>query len=748
MPMTDHHREGADASAKNSISVQDAFRLAFEHHVQGRLAEADAGYRALLLRDPEHVDGLHFRGVLLHQARQHEAALDLIRKAISLMPGQGAAHSNLGVVLLALDRPGEAVESFKRALAIHPDNVELLVNHGNALQALQKSEAALESYDRALALNPGWVEASLRRGAALISLGRLEEALAGFDRALLLEPAVPALLSDRGGVLIEMKRHEEAVDTLHKALSLDPDIAAALSNLGGALVELKRQGEALAYLDRALAVDPDSVNALFNRGTALRDLKRPQEAVRSYERLLAIQPDYPYAEGFLFYSKRQCCDWADFAASVERLESTVLAGRRVDAPFSFLAVSNVAGAQLRCAQVWVADKCRPWHESTRPVSLRQKDKIRIAYLSADFGDHPVAYSIVELFETHDRSQFEVFGVSFGPDNRSAMRERVRRSVDRFIDVRGRSDREIVDMLRELEIDIAVDLNGYTQGNRAMIFALRAAPVQVSYLGFSGSTGAGYMDYIVADRWVIPPGEEIHYSEQVVRLPDTYLVNDRRRATAAASPSREAAGLPAHGFVFCCFNNSYKITPIVFDIWMRLLARVEGSVLWLFEDNPAVPENLRREAAARGVPAGRLVFARRAPLLEDHLARYRLADLFLDTLPYNAHVTTIDALWTGLPVLTCTGSTFAGRVAGSLLHAIGLPELVTGTHDEYEAVACRLACEPAHLAELSARLAANRLTRPLFDTDRFRVHIEQAYLQMHARAMKGQEPAPIFINPVA
>lgn len=717
--------------------------------MRGRLAEADAGYRALLQLNPDHVDGLHFRGVLLHQVGQHEAALELIRKAISLAPGQGAAHSNLGVVLLALNRPGEALESFDRAQAIHPESAEALVNRGNALLALERSGEALQSYDRALAINPGLMDAVLRRGQVLISSGRFDEALADFDRALALSPDLPALLSDRGGVLIEMKRYEEAVATLQKAVTIDPDNAAAWSNLGGALVELKRQGEALISLDRALALDPNSVNALFNRGTALRDLKRPKEAVESYERLLAIQPDYPYAAGYLFYSKRQCCDWTDFADAVRRLESAVLAGQRVDAPFSFLAVSNLAEAQLRCSRSWVADKCRPRVESVRPVSIgAQSNRIRIAYLSADFGDHPVAYSIVELFETHDRSRFEVFGVSFGPDNGSAMRERVQRSVDRFIDVRGKSDHEVVAMLRELEIDIAVDLNGYTWGNRAMIFAQRAAPVQVSYLGFSGSTGADYMDYIIADHQVIPPGHETHYGEQVVRLPDTFLVNDRRRATAGPAPSREAVGLPAYGFVFCCFNNSYKITPAVFDIWMRLLARVEGSVLWLFEDNPAVPENLRREAEARGIPAGRLVFARRVPLLEDHLARYRLADLFLDTLPYNAHVTTIDALWTGLPVLTCMGSTFAGRVAGSLLHAIGLPELVTGTHEEYEALVCRLASEPAKLAELRTRLGANRSTCPLFDTDRFRGHLEQAYLQMHERNIRGLDPAPISIDPAA
>ena len=730
-----------------SAPLQSKFLEAFEHHRHGRLAQADIVYQDLLERAPDHVDGLHFRGLLLHQGGRHPEALELIQKAIALDPGQAAAHSNLGVVFLAMGRSREAVECLDRALALNPGSAESWTNRGNACGDLKQYEEALASYAQALAINPHLPEALMRRGRLMVELRRLEDALASYDRALDINPADSGAHSDRGGVLIEMKRYEDAVASLQRALALDPDNLAALSNLGAALVELKRQTEALVSLDRALMLNPNSVNALFNRGTALRDLKRPQEAAGSYARLLAIDAGYPYAAGFLLNSKRKYCDWSDHAGSLARLESAVLECRRVDEPFSFLAISSSPAAQLRCAQTWVADKCPETADSRWNGPLYRHARIRIAYLSADFSDHPVAFSVAELFETHDRSKFEVLGVSFGPDNKSEIRKRLERAVDRFIDVRGKSDREVAQQLRDLEVDIAVDLNGFTQGNRAVVFAQRAAPVQVNYLGYSGTMGADYMDYIIGDACVIPHGHEPFYGEKVVRLPDSFLVNDRKRATAGPASSREQAGLPPEGFVFCCFNHSYKITPAVFDIWMRVLAGTAGSVLWLFEDNATAPANLRREAEMRGIAGQRIVFARRAPQLSDHLARYGLADLFLDTLPYNAHVTTVDALWSGLPVLTCMGSTFDGRVAASLLHAAGLPDLVTHTSAEYEALALRLAAGSADIGKLKARLTENRSIQPLFDTDRFRRHIEKAYSIMHERSQRSLPPEAFDVTPL-
>ena len=414
-------------------------------------------------------------------------------------------------------------------------------------------------------------------------------------------------------------------------------------------------------------------------------------------------------------------------------------------PFALLASSDSPAEQLRCARIFVA--ARP----TTPVidvspRVQQLDgRIHLAYLSADFHDHATAHLMAELFETHDTERFEVTAFSFGPNADSPMRRRLTRAFKEFKDVRDRSDAEVAQMLREREIDIAIDLKGLTNGSRPGILALRPAPVQVNYLGYPGTMGADWIDYVVADATVIPPGDDEFYTEKVVRLPDSYQVNDRQRFIAPQTPTRAEAGLPETGIVFCCFNNNYKITPNVFDVWMRLLRRVHGSVLWLLTDNATVVSNLRNESSRRGIAPERLVFASRTKL-DDHLARHRIADLFLDTLPCNAHTTASDALWAGLPVVTCMGNTFAGRVGASLLRAIGLPELVAGGLTEYELLAVELAQTPAWLSALRTRLARNRATHPLFDVDRYRGHIEQAYTAMWARHRRGEPPVSFAVEP--
>jgi predicted O-linked N-acetylglucosamine transferase (SPINDLY family) len=353
--------------------------------------------------------------------------------------------------------------------------------------------------------------------------------------------------------------------------------------------------------------------------------------------------------------------------------------------------------------------------------------------------------MVVLFEFHDRASFEVIGVSFGPDDGSDMRSRLAAGCDQFIDVRMQSDEEVARLINELQVDIAVDLNGHTQYGRLGILAFRPAPIQAAYLGFPGSTGTDFIDYIIADATVLPFDQQPYYTEHVVHLPDCYQVNDRKRTIASRTPTREEFSLPAQGFVFCCFNNNWKITSAMFDVWMRLLTAVRGSTLWLFRDNGNAETNLRREAAARGIDPTRLVFADRLPL-QDHLARHRLADLFLDTLPYNAHTTASDALWSGLPVVTCRGKAFAGRVAASLLNAIGLPELVTHSLEEYESLALRLATDCSLLSEFRDRLEHNRLKFPLFDSDRFCRHIECAYTTMWELWQRGEKPRSFSVEP--
>jgi predicted O-linked N-acetylglucosamine transferase (SPINDLY family) len=374
----------------------------------------------------------------------------------------------------------------------------------------------------------------------------------------------------------------------------------------------------------------------------------------------------------------------------------------------------------------------------------EHSRIRIAYVSGDFRQHPLAQLMAGVFEHHDRSRFETFGVSYGPDDGSELRQRLTRGFDRFIDVAGGSDTEVAELLHREQVDVAIDLGGFTSGGRPHIFSKRPAPVQVSYLGYPGTSGSPVIDYILADEIVIPADQRQFYSEKVVWLPDTYYPNDNLRRIAPETPTRKAAGLPDSGFVFCSFNNSYKITPEVFDVWMRLLREIEGSILWLMASNPSVPDNLRREAASRGVFPERLIFARFVPT-DEHLARHRLADLFLDTTHYNAHTTACDALWAGLPVLTRTGDTFTSRVATSLLHAVGLPEMAVTSLDEYAGLALHLARDPSALAAIKAKLAAKRDTMALFDTARLTRHLEAAYAAMVNLSRSGKPPEPLKIR---
>jgi predicted O-linked N-acetylglucosamine transferase (SPINDLY family) len=712
----------------------------------GNPGGAEDLYRGILRAYPRHFDALHHLGILKAQSGLLQEALQLFNEALRINPRSAEANLNLGNVLAETGRPEEALASYDNALAIRPEFAEALYCRGNALQTLKRHEEALASYDRALAIVPGRAEILGNRGNALHDLKRYEEALASYDEAIAIMPGAALLHNSRGNTLSELKRIEEAVASFDRALAIEPDYADALNNRGNALLELKCCEAALASYDKALAVKPDLGDAHYGRGNALYDLKRYEEAVASYEKALAIKPDLDYATGMLAHTRMHCCDWRARDKELERLTADIRAGKSSLYPFAYLGISDSPRDQLLCSRIWVRDRCSASAAPLWNDERYRHDRIRLAYLSADFHEHATAYLAAELFETHNQARFETTAISFGPDSGDAMRARLSAAFGRFIDVRNRSDREVAALLRELEIDIAVDLKGFTGDARAGILSHRAAPVQVNYLGYPGTMGADFIDYIVADRFVIPEEHRACYLEKVVYLPDTYQVNDSRRVIADRTPSRAAAGLPEQGFVFCSFNSNYKINPTIFDLWMRLLGNIEGSVLWLLESNAAAVRNLRMEAASRGIAPQRLVFAPNVKL-EDHLARHRLADLFLDTLPYNAHTSASDALWAGLPVLTCLGTTFAGRVAASLLNAIGLNELITHSLEEYEALALQLATNLKHLADIKSKLARNRSTFPLFNTDRLRRHIEAAYTTMWERYQRGEPPESFAVETI-
>ena len=548
---------------------------------------------------------------------------------------------------------------------------------------------------------------------------------------------------NRGTALQTLERWTEALASHDKALTLRPDFVQAHINRGNVLQRLERLEEAIASYDHAIALTPDDATAHANRGIALLAAKRFAEAAASHERALALRPGYDFLAGDVLAARMAICDWHDLDARVAEVSAAAGRGEKATSPFALLAFSGSTAAQLTAARVWTAEKA-----AAEPMPLRRAaggERIALGYFSADFHDHAVSRLIVELFERHDRDRFSLTAFSFGPDSDDPMRHRLRVAFDRFVDVRDKNEADIAALARDMGIDIAIDLSGFTANGRPLIFAHRAAPVQVNYLGYPGTMGAGFMDYIVADRTIIPDAARADYTEKIAALPFCYQANDSTRDIPANVPSRPGLGLPENAFVFCCFNNNYKITPAVFDIWMRLARRIEGAVFWLLADNPAAAENLRREAAARGVAPDRLVFAPRTDLAS-HLARHRRADLFLDTLPYNAHTTASDALWTGLPLVTQIGTSFAGRVAASLLRAIGLPELIAETPEDYEAIAFDLATNRDRLSAVKARLAANRLTAPLFDTRRFARHLESAYVTMHERSLAGLPPDHIVVQP--
>jgi predicted O-linked N-acetylglucosamine transferase (SPINDLY family) len=751
-------------SQQGGSALSALLQAAFQHHQAGRLSQAEQLYREILGRDDRHPDALHLLGVMALQAGRNDIALGLIGKAIGVSPNFATYYANFGVALYNLGRFGEAVGAYDAALRASPDHADAHSNRGNALKALGRLDAALAAYDAALLLFPGHSDAHYNRGIVLAALDRPEAALAAYDAAIRLNPGQPQTYCNRGIVLSDLDRIDNALASYRAALCLNPSHAEALSNRGGALYGLGRLAEALAACnaalrikrdyaealsnrapvlqefarldealdscDAALRIRPDYAEAHCNRGNVLYDLGRLTEAIAAYEAALGVRPDYTEAASKLIHCRQCLCSWAGLAAQKQAFLEQFPTSRDNNPPFTLLTIDSTAEQQLVAARRYAKKLGGP--VITPPCGLpRGAGKIRLGYLSADFRQHPTSQLIAELIERHDRRRFDIIGYSFGPDDGSAMRRRMARAFDRFVDLRSLSHTDAAQQIRHDGIDIAIDLMGYTRDARPKILACRPAPVQVNFLGYPGTMGADFIDYVIADPICIPPGDEAFFSEKVVRLPDCYQPNDRQRQIAEQSPSRQDCGLPERSFVFCCFNNSFKITPTLFALWMRLLHKVPDSVLWLLEANPTMADNLRREAVAAGIGPDRLIFAQRLPL-PGHLARHRSADLFLDTLPYNAHTTASDALWAGLPVLTCRGETFAGRVAASLLTAVGLKDLVTSSLDEYQTLALALAAEPARLASFKQTLSANRATAPLFDSERFARSLETAFEQMSSR----------------
>ncbi len=694
-----------------TVTTTTRLKEAVALHQQGHLAQAKAIYTSLLDGDSGNSDAWHLLGMVAYQERDYLLASDHIHKAIAINPNMAGFYSNLGLVLRELGQFEAALANFQKSLSIRPGVAETYNNQGNVYAATQRYKEAIESFDLAIRSNPEFASAHYNRGNTLLRIRKLSAAIASYD----------------------------------KAIGLKPDYHQAFDNRGIAFKETAQHAKAMADHDQAIRIKPDYVEAHYNRALALTELKDLESAAVSFQKALSLDAGYPFLAGAQLHNVMQLCDWQGLREGLQSLQGHVRQSRPVTTPFVVTGLLDDPALHREVAQIYIQTRF-PQSDVLGPIPARTpSQKIRIGYYSADFRNHAIAYLIAEMLEKHDKDVFEIYAFKLNPGPPDETSQRLFAAVTQVIHLSDKSDRSAAQLSRALNIDIAIDLGGHTVDSRTGVFAHRCAPVQVNYLGFPGTLGAPYYDYILADATVIPEDQRQHYVEKVVYLPHCYQPNDSQRKISQRIFSRSEVGLPEQVFVFCCFNNGYKILPATFDGWMRILQAVEGSVLWLLDHNPVATRNLQREAQTRGIDANRLIFAARMPLA-DHLARHRLADLFIDTLPYNAHTTASDALWAGLPVLTCMGTSFAARVAASLLRTMDLPELITHTQSAFEARAIELAKDPSALGAIKSKVLAHRETSPLFDAQLFTHHIEAAYRNMQSRQQAGSPPEHFSVAP--
>ncbi len=703
----------------------------------GRFDLAEPAFRTALVARPDAHATRLVHGVTLHELGRHEEAC----RALAPLAGMAEAELYLGLALQGLERFDEAVGHLQIAVRQEPGNVRALNNLGACLMALRRYEEAETALQQALQLAPAHEEAMLNLADVWIAYGEPQRSLALVRHHLKRAPRNPDFHAKQGDALLRGGAPGEALAAYEQALALAPDRADLHAALAEAWHGLGDLNEALPLYAQAIALEPDNARFHADHGVALEEAGQRLDAIAALSRSLALDPNDDFVRARLHGCKMHVCDWSTFDETAQHL-AALGTGDTPVSPFALITIDTDPAQQLvraRChARKYAA--IRPAPLAVPPAA---DGRIRIGYFSADFHQHATMLLMSGLFRLHDRSRFAVTAYSFGPPSDDAMRTALIGDVERFVDVRTLDNAAIVALARADGLDIAVDLKGYTKHNRTELFAHRLAPVQVNWLGFPGTCGTAFHDYLIGDRVLTPLEAQQHYSERLICLPDSYQCNDDTRPIADWTPTRTELGLPEQGFVFCSFNNLYKITPDIFAIWVRLLQAVPDAVLWLLRSNPEAEAHLRAATIAMGLDDARLVFAEREPNPR-HLARMASADLFLDTYPCNAHTTASDALWAGLPLITLRGETFASRVAASLLHAVDLPELVTSSAAEYEALALALAQDRQRLGNVRARLAHNRTHSALYDTARFTRNLETAYAMAFDRHAAGLPPADLVV----
>lgn len=732
----------AAGSHRAALTLQPEFAEA-HHHLGnallalGRPTEALECFRRASTLKPGLADAWQGTGQALLDLGRTAEAIAALGEAARLNPGSADIHRALGLALLRDGRAEDALEAISAALAADPASASALAARGAALERMQREADALAAYDDALRSDAANVGALLGRAGILRNRGSDVEALAAYDRAIALDPQRGDAYFGAGLTFMKRREYTAAARSFGEAARLMPQVAAVHHQHAVALQKSDRAAEALVALDKAIAADPAHLDSYLHKARILSQRHQWEDSLAVLE---AARPHDPEDRSLAqrFSDRMKVCDWTDHDAEIAEILRRLGSDGDDVASFNTLAYVDDPGAQRQAAEAFAHEVLQQAPPAIAVRATPRDDRITIAYVSGDFRDHATMYLMADVFEHHDRSRFRLVGFSLKKDETSVMRARVRPFFDAFHDLDQMTDGEVMELAARESIDIAVDMMGFTRHARANLFAARLAPVQVNYLAYAGTMGLPGIDYIIADPVLIPAALRQHYSEKVACLPDSYQPNDRRRVIAEGGADRAEHGLPQDGFVFCCFNNSFKITPGVFDSWMRILAQAPGSVLWLLSYAPVVERNLRAAAAARGIDPQRLVFARPLPLPQ-HLARHRAADLFLDTLPYNAHTTASDALWAGLPVLTLMGESFASRVAASLLTAAGLPELITPSREAYERTALELWRDRGALAGFRAQLEADRLSCALFDSARYTQNLERLFAMMVERQRGGLPP---------
>lgn len=720
-------------------SPEELFQRALFLHRKNQIVAAEKIYREILKSNPDHFDSLRLLGVACGQTKKLQEALRLLDRAVSLNESVPSLHYNIGNAQIDAGQFEKAVESFNRALNLQAKFPRALIGRARSLEALKRFPEAMMDLENAIRIKPDLLNAHSRLIDLLCRFGKHIEALEKISQFLTLSPQNIPTLIQKNKILQSLNHNADSIAVASQILAIDPHCAVAYKLKADAFRNTSNLGKALEAYEAALRIQPDFPEAHYGRGIVLQALKRFDEAIVSYKKASLGDHEQKRLQGRAILCRMMICDWADLKEQRQRLADKIEKGNHATTPFAALTVIHLPQLLLNATQLYINDIAPDCSKSYQILKLSNSKKIRIGYFSSDFRNHPVSQLIVGFLECHDHSRFETIGINISPAPKDELTKRVKAALDNFIDVGSLTTSEIITKARSLHLDIAIDLNGLTFGGNTTVFAHRVAPIQVNYLGYPGTSGASYFDYLIGDRIIIPKEHFSYYSEKIAHLPNSYLPNNRKKAISSHTPTRAEAGLPDEGFVFCCFNNSYKISPEIFGVWMRILSQVDGSVLWLSEMNPSAVSNLKKEAQSAGINPERILFAPRTKQLADHLTRHRLANLFLDTLHYNAHTTASDSLWAGVPVLTCIGESFAGRVAASLLHAIKIPELITYSLDEYERMAVSLAQDATRLNLLRQKLLSNQFTTPLFDPQLFAKDIEALYLAMWDRHRKGLPP---------